>query len=277
MILYLLSIGCVFVLLPMCFWIFVNCLVKSFLYQPRNVHLCDVDHDKLEKYFVDHQWGNHEGLNFLCLWQKNRSDCSTIIILHGNASSIVDMLSISFRIYRSVNTNIIILSYPGYSENLGSPSERSIKSKLSNLMHVLLTKYIVNDNVYLYGISFGGAVALYLSKEFQSKIKGLVLENTFISIVEMIKEMTGWSFVSHVDQMFNEKWNNLELISQLEIPVLFFCSLADSVIPPRHMAKLIENTKAIHSVLRFDSDHNDLWDSDANAMRMLSALKKFVY
>lgn len=273
-----LTIGGIFILLPMCFLVFVNTLVKSFLYQPNdNYKIVNVDDKKMSKYFFHHQWGTSDGLNFLCLWQKNKSDCPTIVLLHGNASSIIDMLSICFRIYQVVNANIIVLSYPGYSGNKGYPSEQVIKSKLKNLMNDLINDYIPNNQIYLYGISFGGAVALYLSKEFEPKIKGLILENTFISINEMMKDVTGWSFVHQFGFLVSEKWDNLAIISQIGVPILFLCSLCDSVIPSHHMKELIKNTQAIHSIIRFDCDHNDVWEFDDNVKRITDALLRFLY
>jgi hypothetical protein len=275
---YLLPIGCAFILLPMCFLVLVNSLIRSFLYQPNeNYRLLNIDDKKMSKYFSDYNWGDCEGLKFLCLWQKNKSDCPTIVVLHGNASSIIDMLSICFRIYSTVKVNVIVLSYPGYGGNTGLPSEQLIKEKLCGLMYLLIHKYLTNNDIYLYGISFGGAVALYLATVFQTKIRGLILENTFISITEMIKDVTGWNFVDKFQSFFSEKWDNVDSISRLEIPVLFFCSLNDTVITSRHMNELIKHTKSIHSVIRFDSDHNDLWEYDQNVNRMTSAFDKFIH
>jgi pimeloyl-ACP methyl ester carboxylesterase len=144
-------------------------------------------------------------------------------------------------------------------------------------MYLLIHKYLTNNDIYLYGISFGGAVALYLATVFQTKIRGLILENTFISITEMIKDVTGWNFVDKFQSFFSEKWDNVDSISRLEIPVLFFCSLNDTVITSRHMNELIKHTKSIHSVIRFDSDHNDLWEYDQNVNRMTSAFDKFIH
>lgn len=274
---YFLPISCTFVLLPMCFFIFVNCLIRSFLYQPNdNYKLINIDDKKMAKYFVDYSWEECEGLKFLCLWQKNKSECPTIVMFHGNASSIIDMLSISFRIYSTIKVNIIVLSYPGYSGNTGSPNEQGIKEKLCGVMYLLIHKFLPNDNNYLYGISFGGSVALHLATIFHSKIKGIILENTFISIVEMMKDVTGYHFVDKIQSLFSEKWNNVEMISQLEVPILFFCSLNDSVVLPRHMKELITHTKFIHSVIRMSSDHNDLWEHDEHVSRMIAALDKFI-
>lgn len=265
--------------LPMCFYFALNLIIKSNLYQPNNnLNILNVDDKKLAKHFYHHEWKKFQNdLTFLNLWQQNRDDCPTMILLHGNASSIISMLSMSFKIYKSLGMNVVILTYPGYSGNKGSPSEYLIKQKLSKLIEYLLNNEIKNNNVYLYGISFGGAVAIYLTSLFQKHIKGLIVENTFLSVSEVINDLTNCSSWRKVEKFLNEKWNSSELISQIDIPILFICSTNDSVIDPRHMKELVSLTKHIHSVLKFDCDHNDVWEHHSNVDAILSAIEKFAY
>jgi hypothetical protein len=45
------------------------------------------------------------------------------------------------------------------------------------------------ENIYLHGRSLGGAVAIYAASqilEYKFKIKGLIVENTFLSIPDMV-------------------------------------------------------------------------------------------
>jgi pimeloyl-ACP methyl ester carboxylesterase len=80
-------------------------------------------------------------------------------------------------------THCILYSY-GLSE--GSPSEAGIRSDTQMALDYIKSHPVLeNTKVFLYGQSIGGAVAVDLASNNADRVDGIVLENTFLSLVSL--------------------------------------------------------------------------------------------
>ena len=87
-----------------------------------------------------------------------------------------------------------MVAYRGYSDSEGKPSEEGIQKDAIAVMEYAVSykKKIEQQgqrkDLYLLGRSLGGAVCVYLANlgTFKQEIKGLILENTFTSIQDMV-------------------------------------------------------------------------------------------
>lgn len=74
-------------------------------------------------------------------------------------------------------------------------------------------------------------------------IAGLILENTFISIPEMIPALV--PALKYLRFFSANKWESLKLIreKELKVPTLFSAAIRDEMVPHWHMIELFEAAK----------------------------------
>ena len=149
--------------------------------------------------------------------------------------------------------------------------------------------------IYLFGRSLGGAVAIATAHADQLALNvqrrrstreddvppplaGILLENTFCTLIEMVlvlasrlgvipKESTMLHYSSSsrvwrnvLSYLMVNHWRSLEVIGEIETPMLFLSGLADELIPSTHMSGLFSSArscslKRLHVVP--DGTHND--------------------
>lgn len=113
---------------------------------------------------------------------------TTVLYLHANAGNMGHRLPIASALQRSIPStpHIFMLSYRGYGHSEGSPSEKGLMVDAQTALDYILNHATLGKTkILLYGQSIGGAVAISLAfanQENQS-VAGLIIENTFLSIV----------------------------------------------------------------------------------------------
>ncbi|KAG5646371.1 hypothetical protein DXG03_003694 [Asterophora parasitica] len=92
----------------------------------------------------------------------------------------------------------------------------------------------------LYGQSIGGAVSIDLASRNPSKIKALILENTFTSLPSLIPHalpvLGPFSFLCH------QKWDSASKVPLIPAttPILMLSGAKDEIVPKEHMRALWE-------------------------------------
>ena len=83
-----------------------------------------------------------------------------------------------------------------------------------------LREEIDSSQVYLFGKSLGGAVAVYACSEFNYNIKGLILENTFESLSKLVDSIM--PYVTYIKKFILKNfWPSIDRIHKIKIPILF--------------------------------------------------------
>jgi hypothetical protein len=91
--------------------------------------------------------------------------------------------------------------------------------------------------IFTIGRSLGGAVSVQLAEKVQEKICGMILENTFTSISEMVDHI-----FPHLTRFKNlilrMHWPTVKRIPSVRVPMLFIVGTDDEIVPPHHAKKL---------------------------------------
>jgi pimeloyl-ACP methyl ester carboxylesterase len=186
----------------------------------------------------------------------------TFIYFHGADLNISYRLPKVFHIYSKVNCNVFLWSYRGYGMSEGFPSERGLQRDAAAMLQYLQTRHDIDQSqLWVFGESLGGAVALDFVYRFPEKIRGLVLENTFTALIDMIDLVHPYlrTFKWLVTQ---NRWLSREKIKQLEVPVLLLSGQRDGFIPSRMMNELYERAaqSRLRRLIRFaEGTHNKTW------------------
>lgn len=204
----------------------------------------------------------------------------TLLFFHANAGNMGFRLDNLKLMYNALEVNIFILSYRGYGNSEGAPSEDGIIIDATTTW-----KYITHNRddidtsrLFIFGRSLGGSVAIALASlaDVRSRICGMILENTFTSIGDLVDTL--FPILAPLKGiLLTLKWPALDRIRLVTAPILFVSGSVDEVVPPSHMNKLFQaatlSEDATMHVVPTGS-HNNTWSEGGAAY--IEAMKDFI-
>ena len=188
----------------------------------------------------------------------NNENAPTIIYFHGNAGNMGFRLQNAAGMYGFSGYNVLMMDYRGYGKSTGIPTEIGLqKDAIAVMKYIKLS----NSPIVPFGRSLGGAVAIWLAYHYPTDIHGIIIENTFLSIPDMVDVLL--PYVKYIKWLvLRISWNSKEYIRELTQPILFISGEQDELVPTGHMLELhrLANKsvyKELYSVAR--GSHNDTW------------------
>jgi len=182
--------------------------------------------------------------------EKSYKTAPTLLFFHGNAGNLSLRIPLIKDIIYILKCNVFIISYRGYGLSSGTPSEMGLKLDAeAALMYLLSRDDIDSTRIVAFGRSLGGAVALNLASTFPQHLGGVIVENTFTSILDMIDIL--FPLLSHFKFLSTNVWNSLETVKYFppELPALFLSGLMDELVPPNMMNYLFRNCSSDQKLL----------------------------
>jgi fermentation-respiration switch protein FrsA (DUF1100 family) len=173
----------------------------------------------------------------------------TVLFCHGNAGNISHRLE-KIRFFNELGLNVFIFDYRGYGQSQGKPSEKGLYKDIEAAYGYLRSQGIADDQIIGYGESLGGAVIVELA--FRKTMKALILDSTFASIKEMVRNfnplLPSWVLSSRFDSEAK--------IRSIRIPKLIIHSLNDEIIPYAQGKKLYAAAGEPKTFLQIRGAHN---------------------
>ncbi|CAL5437947.1 unnamed protein product [Camellia sinensis] len=217
-----------------------------------------------------------DGVRLHAWFIKLFPDCRgpTILFFQENAGNIAHRLEMVRIMLQKLQCNVFMLSYRGYGASDGYPSQHGItKDAQAALDHLAQRTDIDTSRIVVFGRSLGGAVGAVLTKNNPEKVAGLILENTFTSILDMagvllpfLKWFIGSSSSNGpkvLNSLVRSPWSTIDVIGQIKQPILFLSGLQDEMVPPPHMQMLYAKAAAHNSRCIFvdfpNGMHMDTW------------------
>ncbi|PWN93886.1 alpha/beta-hydrolase [Acaromyces ingoldii] len=184
----------------------------------------------------------------------------TILFLHANAGNMGHRLPLASVFYKRFGCNVLMLSYRGYGLSTGQPSEQGIRIDAQTALDWIRKHEALQKTVIVaYGQSIGGAVAVDLVSRNTKSIYALILENTFLSIPELIPHVL--PPVRPFAFLCREYWPTGESIKLIPktTPILFLSGRMDELVPPSHMDALLARCASDVKVWKSfaEGTHND--------------------
>jgi len=212
----------------------------------------------LHGYFIQHPKFNEHGKKLPVMYY-----------LHENAGNLSHRFPNIKQFIDRVEFNVFILSYRGYGDSDGIPSEAGLLlDAMAGLrwLHKTDNRAVDRNNIIIFGRSLGGAVALSLAAELNltepsMKIRGLILENTFESVPALVGHLM--PLISPMSAMITNSLNSSERVKEIspDLPVLFISGGMDELVPPPMMKSLfndcVSRTKKLVSF--GEGTHMDTW------------------
>lgn len=189
----------------------------------------------------------------------------TVLMLGPNAGNIGHTLPIAELFYNKMKYNVVTYSYRGYGLSTGEPSEAGIKLDSQYLLRFLKDHPVIKEtSLILYGRSLGGAVAIHFATLPESRgfLKGIILENTFLTIPKLIPSVI--PIFRPLSFLVTQVWDSEKTILSIndvnpDVPILFLAGARDDVVPPKHFRKLYDDCLCKRKLFRIlpDGAHNN--------------------
>jgi len=161
------------------------------------------------------------------------NNAPTVLYFHGNYRNIGNNLEHTFRLHQ-LGFNVLLADYRGYGKSSGGkPSETKVYEDAEAAWQYLLKVRGANPRkTFIYGHSLGGAIAINLAVH-HPEAAGLITESTFTSM--RAEGEVNYGFLP-IGLLLNQRFESLQKVPGLKIPVLFIHGTWDKKIPAE-MAK----------------------------------------
>lgn len=180
----------------------------------------------------------------------------TLLWFHGNAGNLSHRVE-NIKYLNALDINVFIFDYRGYGKSKGRlPSEKTIYIDSSAAYNYLVQeRKIPKENIFFFGRSLGGAVAVEMAKKFDCA--GLIIESSFPSA----KEMAGLMFpFLPIKYFIKTEFSSAKKLQKIYCSKLFIHGNRDNVIPFKLGKKLFDAAAGPKEFFEIDgAGHNDTY------------------
>ncbi|MFJ1570833.1 alpha/beta hydrolase [Pseudomonas sp. NPDC088322] len=180
-------------------------------------------------------------------WPAQRADAPAILYLHGVRWNLTGQL---FRIEQlhAMGYSVLAVDYRGFGQSRGDlPSEATVYEDAQVAWERFAQLQPDRNKRLIFGHSLGGAVAVELAAELSrqaqkdgspSVARGLILESTFTSLGDVAAVVADTALP--VRWLLSQKFDSIDKIDQVGMPVLLVHGQNDRYVPPRFSQQLYE-------------------------------------
>ena len=251
---------------------------KHFIFRPqRALKKTPADYDLAfeDLYLQVHSNAGHvERMH--CWWiPADHPSDNYLIYLHGSALNIGANVSHARR-FKKLGFSVLLISYRGYGKSEGSfPTENQVYADAEAAWNYLVKQEgIEPGNIFIYGHSLGGAVAINLAIS-HPQAKGLIIEATFTSIADMGRQSNLYRLLP-LGLITHQRFDSINKVARLKVPVLYIHGTNDRTVPPEMSRELYKSTTSPKQlILITGGGHNNSASVGGDAY--LQAVRSFVY
>ncbi|MDA9616066.1 alpha/beta hydrolase [Candidatus Pelagibacter sp.] len=198
-------------------------LQRNLLYHPKeNNYSGDELKVKIEKVKIK----TSDNLELLGWFhEKNLSNFKTVVFFHGNAGMLENRIH-KINHFKDMNINFLIISWRGFSGNLGKPSEKGLYEDGESAINWLKEKGLQDSDIVLYGESLGTGIATHIAQHH--KFAGVILESPFTSMVDVAKNVYPYFPIKF---LLKDKYESDKKIRDINSPILIMHGETDKIVP----------------------------------------------
>ena len=219
-------------------FIYALVLILLFIFQRDLMYHPDENNyfgDKLEVDIEKVQIRTVDNINLLGWFhKKDLKNFKTIIYFHGNAGKLENRIH-KLNHFKNMDVNFLIISWRGFSGNLGNPSEQGLYKDGNSAIDWLKNIGLAEKDIVVYGESLGTGIATQIVQN--KNFAGLILETPFTSMVDAAKNV--YPYIP-VGLLLKDRYENDKKIKNINVPVLVMHGEADQIVPFRMGKKIYE-------------------------------------
>jgi fermentation-respiration switch protein FrsA (DUF1100 family) len=206
----------------------------------------------------------------------NRADKGdrVLLYLHGNSGRLGNYVD-RVQYFHRLGFTILIFDYRGYGQSEGSfPSEISMYADAQTALDFLVnTKHIPLTNIYLYGHSLGGAIAIEQASKTPN-LAGLIIEGSFTSILAVATSKPRYRLFP-IDFLLNQRFESIAKVPALKLPILYIHGTEDTDVPTYMSEELYAATTAPKQLLIVEGA-NHVNVAEVASQRYLDSIKNLI-
>lgn len=176
-----------------------------------------------------------------------QADMPILVYFHGNAGTL-NRRANKFKDFVNAGFGILAISYRGYGNSEGSPTEEGIYNDARSAINYLIKQGVKASNIVLYGESLGTGVAVQMATE--NNFKAVILEAPYTSIEARAAEIYPYAPIKF---LLEDQFNSIGKINKINTPLLIFHSKDDKVIPIKHGLELFAIAKDPKKIIVFEN------------------------
>jgi alpha-beta hydrolase superfamily lysophospholipase len=181
-----------------------------------------------------------------------------LLYLHGARWNLTGSITRIPR-WNSMGFSVLAIDYRGFGKSImasgTAPSEQSATDDALAAWQTLM-QLTPGRKHFIFGHSLGGAMATQVALKYPDA-NGLILEGSFTSVPDMIREMR-WGFLP-VSFLVTQRFDNLDRIDDVAVPVLVVHGTADDVVPFAMGERLFAAARAPKRFLKLEGgNHHNL-------------------
>jgi uncharacterized protein len=193
-----------------------------------------------------------------------------ILLFHGSDGNISDALPQGI-FFRNLGFSVVLLEYRGYGQSKGDfPTEKQVFEDGQIAYNYLVNEKNINpNNIIVYGHSLGGALAIDLASH-NPEIGGLILQSTITNMMDTLKADKKYKYLP-LDLIITEKFNSIDKISSLQMPLLIIHGMDDVVVPYNMAEELFAKATSPKKklVLMPEGDHVNFMELDPKKYQII--------
>ena len=250
--------------------IYLSVLVYLFFFQRNLLYLPNENNysgDKIKVDIEEVQIKTSDNINLLGWFhKKDLNKFKTIVYFHGNAGKLENRIH-KLNHFKDMDINFLIISWRGFSENSGKPTEQGLYKDGKSAIDWLKNMGLDDKDIILYGESLGTGIAIEIAQN--KNFAGLILETPFTSMIDAAKNV--YPYIP-VGLLLKDRYENDKKIKNINIPLLVMHGEEDQIVPFKMGKKIYEiaNKPKYSYFTKYD---NHMMKYDKN---LLIALKEFI-
>lgn len=175
-----------------------------------------------------------DGLTLTAHFRPPEARQPTLVFFHGNAGSLAGATE-ETALHAIQGYGVLLVSYRGYGGNPGDPSEEGFYQDGRAALAFLAKQGVTPDKTIVIGNSIGSGTATQMAREFDPA--ALILVSPFSSLTDVASESMP---IMPVEALLRDRYDNIEKVPELTIPILIQHGTADRVVPFAHGKRLAE-------------------------------------
>ncbi len=182
-----------------------------------------------------------------------------LLYLHGNGGNISYNLG-PIKSFQEAGFSVFVIDYRGYGRSEGQfPNESEVYRDAQVAWDYLIEKRNVRpENIFLYGHSLGGAVAIDLGVR-KPQAAGIIVENTFTSMRDMVDYLGSIYRLFPADLIVHQRFDSLSKLRLLKVPLLLVHGTSDRTVPAYMSQRLFQAATVPKKLLLVpDANHNNV-------------------
>ncbi|MBT5898497.1 MAG: alpha/beta hydrolase [Rhodospirillaceae bacterium] len=196
-----------------------------------------------------------DGITLTSWYRPALKGFPTLVYFQGNGGNISHRLFKTRPLFEAGH-GLLLVGYRGYGGNPGSPSEDGLYHDARAALDYLAGQGLPGERLVLVGESLGSGVAVRMASE--ARFRAVILEAPYTSTVDVGQAAY---FFLPVRLMMYDRFPSIDLIADIQAPLLLIHGVDDRIIPTRfgrRLFKAARQPKEAHFIP--DAGHNDLFE-----------------